>query len=95
MATEDAVVLADEIAQAAHGQIDIDSALTRYAERRRQRVETIVRLSRQIGEEGQLSGVLACWLRNRRIRRESRAPERTQAGLERLLAWPPRDEARA
>ena len=54
-----------------------------------------MRLSRQIGEDGQVSGVLACWLRNLRIRRESRAPERTQAGLERLLAWPPRDEARA
>ena len=95
MAMEDAVVLADELGRAARGRTDIDSALTRYAERRKQRVETIVRLSRQIGEEGQLSGVLACWLRNRRIRRESQVPERAQAGLERLLAWPPRDEARA
>jgi 2-polyprenyl-6-methoxyphenol hydroxylase-like FAD-dependent oxidoreductase len=94
MAMEDVVVLADELERASRGETDIGSALTRYAERRRQRVETIVRLSRQIGEEGQLSGALACWLRNRRIRRESQAPERTQAGLERLLAWPPRDEAR-
>jgi 2-polyprenyl-6-methoxyphenol hydroxylase-like FAD-dependent oxidoreductase len=95
MAMEDAVVLADELGQAARGRTDIDTALTRYAERRKQRVETIVRLSRQIGEEGQLSGALACWLRNRRIKRESQVPERTQAGLQRLLAWPPRDEARA
>jgi len=95
MAMEDAVVLADELGRASRGETDIGSALTRYAERRRQRVETIVRLSRQIGEEGQRSGVLACWLRNRRIRHQSRMPERTQAGLERLLAWPPRDEARA
>jgi hypothetical protein len=56
-------------------------------------VETIVRLSRQIGEEGQLTGPLACWLRNRRIRREGRSPERTRASLERVLAWPPRDGA--
>ena len=58
--------------------------------RRRQRVGAIVRLSRQIGEEGQLAGTLACWLRNRRIRREGRSTERAQAALERLLAWPDR-----
>src|SRR5262245_25058451 len=95
MAMEDAVVLADELERASRGEMDIASALTRYAERRKQRVETIGRLSRQIGEEGQRSGILACWLRNLRMRRESRAPERAQAGLARLLAWPPRDEARA
>jgi len=49
-----------------------------------------VRLSRQIGEEGQLTGALACWLRNRRVSREGRSSERTRAALERLLAWPPR-----
>jgi hypothetical protein len=47
-----------------------------------------VRLSRQIGADGQLTGVLACWLRNRRIRREGRSPERMHAALERMLAWP-------
>src|SRR5439155_411478 len=49
---------------------------------------TIGGLSRRVGEEGQLSGPLACWLRNRRVRREGRASARVQAGLERLLAWP-------
>ena len=92
MAMEDAAVLADELSKAARGETPVPQALTRYVARRRQRVETIVRLSRQIGEEGQLTGALACWLRNRRIRREGRSPERTRAALERLLAWPPRVE---
>jgi 2-polyprenyl-6-methoxyphenol hydroxylase-like FAD-dependent oxidoreductase len=68
----------------------VPSALASYATRRRPRVETIVRLSREIGEEGQRASALTCWMRNRRIRREGRSPERTQAALERLLAWPPR-----
>jgi len=90
MAMEDAAVLADELSRAARGETDAPAALTSYVARRRLRVETIVRLSRQIGEEGQLSGTLACWLRNRRVSREGRSPERTRAALERLLAWPPR-----
>ncbi len=90
MAMEDAAVLADELSRAARGETDAPAALTTYVARRRPRVETIGRLSRQIGEEGQLTGALACWLRNRRVSRERRSPERTRAALERLLAWPPR-----
>jgi 2-polyprenyl-6-methoxyphenol hydroxylase-like FAD-dependent oxidoreductase len=95
MAMEDAVVLADELAKAARGETSVPAALTGYVARRARRVETIVRLSRQIGEEGQLTGRLACWRRNRRVKRDGRAPERMQASLERLLAWPPPDEAEA
>jgi len=90
MAMEDAAVLAEELSRAARGETDVPSALARYVTRRRPRVETIARLSREIGEEGQLTGALACWLRNRRISREGRSPERTRAALERVLAWPPR-----
>jgi len=90
MAMEDAAVLAEELSRAARGETDVPSALASYVTRRRPRVETIVRLSREIGEEGQLTGALACWLRNRRLSREGRSPERTRAALERLLAWPPR-----
>jgi 2-polyprenyl-6-methoxyphenol hydroxylase-like FAD-dependent oxidoreductase len=89
MAMEDAAVLAAELSRVARGETDVPTALGAYVTRRRQRVETIVRLSRQIGEEGQLTGRLACWLRNRRISREGRSPELTRAALERLLAWPP------
>src|SRR5437867_1898547 len=88
MAMEDAVVLADELAKADGGEQSLEAALASYVARRRERVETVVRLSRRVGEEGQLSGPLACWLRNRRLRREGRAPERVEAALERLLAWP-------
>jgi 2-polyprenyl-6-methoxyphenol hydroxylase-like FAD-dependent oxidoreductase len=90
MAMEDAAVLVQELTRAARGETDMTSALATYVDRRRRRVDTIVRLSRQIGEEGQLTGVLACWRRNRRIQREGRSAERTEAALERLLAWPPR-----
>jgi len=92
LAMEDAAVLAEELSKAARGKTDVREALTSYVARRRRRVDTIVRLSREIGEEGQLTGALACWLRNRRIRREGRSPEQTRAALERLLAWPPRGE---
>jgi 2-polyprenyl-6-methoxyphenol hydroxylase-like FAD-dependent oxidoreductase len=88
MAMEDAAVLAQELSRAARHETDISSALMKYVARRRRRVDTIARLSREIGEEGQISGTLACWLRNRRVRREGRMPARTQAALERLLAWP-------
>jgi 2-polyprenyl-6-methoxyphenol hydroxylase-like FAD-dependent oxidoreductase len=90
MAMEDAAVLAQELTRAARGQTDVPRALASYVDRRRRRIDTIVRLSRQIGEEGQLTGALACWRRNRRIRRENRSAARTEAALERLLAWPPR-----
>jgi 2-polyprenyl-6-methoxyphenol hydroxylase-like FAD-dependent oxidoreductase len=88
MAMEDAAVLAEELAAADRGEKSLAAALERYVVRRRQRVETIVRLSRVVGDEGQLASALACWLRNRRVRREGRAVERMQAGLARLLAWP-------
>ena len=88
MAMEDAAVLAAGLTRSARGDTDVPQALASYVARRRERVDAIVRLSRQIGEEGQLTGTLACWLRNRRIRREGRSTERTQAALERLLAWP-------
>jgi len=94
MAMEDAVVLAEELAIASRGEKPVPAALASYVARRQRRVETVVRLSRQVGEEGQLSGALACWLRNRRVRRAGRVPARTEAALERLLAWPPRGEAR-
>jgi 2-polyprenyl-6-methoxyphenol hydroxylase-like FAD-dependent oxidoreductase len=89
MAMEDAAVLAQELSKASRGETDVAVALTSYVARRQRRVEAIVRLSREIGEEGQLTGALACWLRNRRLEREGRSPERTRAALERLLAWPP------
>ena len=88
MAMEDAAVLAEELAAADRGEQRLAAALARYVVRRRQRVATIVRLSRVIGDEGQRTSALACWLRNRRVRREGRAVERMQAGLARLLAWP-------
>jgi 2-heptyl-3-hydroxy-4(1H)-quinolone synthase len=94
MAMEDAAVLAEELARADRGEQALAAALGRYVARRRARVETIVRLSRLVGEEGQVAGLLRCWLRNRRIRREGRAAERGQAALARLLAWPV-DEAPA
>ncbi len=90
MAMEDAAVLAQELTRAARDETDVPGALASYVARRRRRVETIVRLSRQIGDEGQLTGALACWWRNRRIRREGRSPGRSQVALERVLAWPPR-----
>lgn len=88
MAMEDAAVLAEALSKAARSEKAVPDALTSYETRRRERVETIVRLSRRIGEKGQLTGALACWLRNRRIQREGRSPERASAELERLLAWP-------
>lgn len=90
MAMEDAAVLADELAKADLGEKDPTAALASYVARRRPRVETITRLSRAVGEEGQRTGALRCWLRNRRVRREGRAVDRVQAALERLLAWPTR-----
>jgi 2-polyprenyl-6-methoxyphenol hydroxylase-like FAD-dependent oxidoreductase len=83
MAMEDAAVLAEELAGAA----EIEHALDNYVRRRKARVETVMRISREVGEEGQRSGALACWLRNRRVRREGRDAGKMQADLERLLAF--------
>jgi 2-polyprenyl-6-methoxyphenol hydroxylase-like FAD-dependent oxidoreductase len=83
MAMEDAAALAEELAT--RGKID--EALAHYVRRRKPRVENVVRISRAVGEDGQRSGRLACWLRNRRIAREARDVARAQAELERLLAF--------
>ena len=83
MAMEDAAVLAEELAGAA----EIEHALQNYVKRRKARVETVMRISREVGEDGQRSGALACWLRNRRVRREGRDAARAQSDLERLLAF--------
>ena len=84
MAMEDAAVLADELASAP----SLPQALENYESRRRPRVELIVRVSRQVGDDGQRSNPFACWLRNRRLRREGRNAEKMQAELERLLEIP-------
>jgi len=47
----------------------------------------VMRISREVGEDGQRSGALACWLRNRRVRRDGRKARKTLADLERLLAF--------
>jgi len=83
MAMEDAAVLAEELASG----VEIEHALANYARRRKPRVETVVRISREVGLDGQRSFPPACWLRNRRIEREGRDVERSLAELERLLAF--------
>jgi 2-heptyl-3-hydroxy-4(1H)-quinolone synthase len=88
MAMEDAAVLAEELAAASRGTTTLAGALARYVERRQPRVATVMRLSREVGADGQRTGRLACWLRNRRLRREGRDVERVEAALERLLAYP-------
>ena len=47
-----------------------------------------MRVSREVGDEGQLSGVIGCWLRNRRVHRAGRDRGKMLADLERLLAYP-------
>jgi 2-heptyl-3-hydroxy-4(1H)-quinolone synthase len=84
MAMEDAAVLAEELAR---GE-DVEACLKNYVARRKARVETIVRVSREVGTEGQLSGIIDCWLRARRVRRAGRDRARMLAELERLLAFP-------
>jgi 2-polyprenyl-6-methoxyphenol hydroxylase-like FAD-dependent oxidoreductase len=84
MAMEDAAVLAEELAAASR----IEEALESYAARRKPRVESVVRISREVGEDGQRSNPLACWLRNRRVHREGRNTDKMLADLERLLAYP-------
>ncbi len=84
MAMEDAAVLADELATAPR----LEQALENYVKRRRPRVDAVMRISRQVGEQGQLSNPAACWLRNVRVRRASRDAAQAQADLERLLAFP-------
>ena len=83
MAMEDAAVLAEELASGA----EIEHALGKYAQRRKPRVETVMRVSREVGEDGQRTSALGCWLRNRRVERAGRDVERSLAELERLLAF--------
>jgi len=83
MAMEDAAVLAEELASGA----EIEHALGSYARRRKPRVETVVRISREVGEDGQRSFGPACWLRDRRIERKGRDAEKAQAELVRLLSF--------
>lgn len=83
MAMEDAAVLAEELASGA----EIEHALGNYAKRRKPRVETVMRISREVGEDGQRTSALGCWLRNRRVERAGRDVERSLAELERLLAF--------
>jgi 2-polyprenyl-6-methoxyphenol hydroxylase-like FAD-dependent oxidoreductase len=85
MAMEDAAVLAEELSTK---QPTLTDALARYERRRRERVETVSRLSRAVIDRGQLSGRLACWRRNRQVARDGRDVARTQASLAALLAWP-------
>jgi 2-polyprenyl-6-methoxyphenol hydroxylase-like FAD-dependent oxidoreductase len=83
MAMEDAAVLAEELASSS----DIDSSLGRYVQRRKARVETIMRVSREVGTEGQMSGMIECWLRRRRALRAGRNKAKMLADLERLLVF--------
>jgi len=83
MAMEDAAVLAEELASGA----EIEHAVGSYATRRKPRVETVMRISREVGEDGQRTSALGCWLRNRRVERAGRDVERSLAELERLLAF--------
>jgi 2-polyprenyl-6-methoxyphenol hydroxylase-like FAD-dependent oxidoreductase len=83
MAMEDAAVLAEEIASASNMEISLD----RYFKRRKPRVDTVLRVSRDVGEDGQKSGIIGCWLRNRRVERAGRDAAKTQSDLERLLAF--------
>jgi hypothetical protein len=46
-----------------------------------------VRVSREVGKDGQRSNPLACWLRNRRVERDARDVAKSLAELERLLAF--------
>ena len=83
MAMEDAAVLAEELAASSNVEI----SLKNYATRRRPRVDTILRVSREVGAEGQMSGIIGCWLRNRRAGRAGRDAAKMQADLERLLVF--------
>ncbi len=87
MAMEDAAVLAQEVDAARDDPRQLPEALGRYVIRRRPRVENVMRLSRQVGAEGQMSNPIACWLRNHRIRRAGRDAPRMLEELERLLAY--------
>jgi 2-polyprenyl-6-methoxyphenol hydroxylase-like FAD-dependent oxidoreductase len=88
MAMEDAAILADELQAAGREAQGVEQALENYVRRRRPRVESVMRISREVGDEGQQSNPIACWLRNRRIHRAGRNAAKALADLERLLAYP-------
>ena len=88
MAMEDAAVLAEEIASAQSGAQRLEHALENYTRRRKPRVDSVMRISREVGDAGQRSNPIACWIRNLRIHREGRDADKTLADLERLLAFP-------
>ena len=83
MAMEDAAVLAEELASSS----DVEASLKNYVRRRKPRVDTIVRVSRNVGTEGQMSGMIDCWLRERRVRRAGQDRAKMLAELEQLLAF--------
>jgi len=83
MAMEDAAVLADELSK----ENSVEQALAAYVQRRKPRVESVVRVSRDVGTDGQLSGIIGCWLRNRRVETAGRDTAKAQADLERLLSF--------
>ena len=87
MAMEDAAVLAQVLAEELAGGGKIEDALGNYVRRRKPRVETVMRISREVGADGQRFGRLECWLRNRRVTREAHDAAKAQAELERLLAF--------
>jgi 2-heptyl-3-hydroxy-4(1H)-quinolone synthase len=87
MAMEDAAVLAEVLAAELASGGEIEHALGNYAKRRKPRVETVMRISREVGEDGQRSNALGCWLRDRRVERAGRDVARSLAELERLLAF--------
>ncbi len=88
MAMEDAAVLAAEMEAVRARGLGLAQGLENYVARRKSRVETVMRVSREVGDEGQLAGVFACWLRNRRVHRAGRDKGKMLADLERLLAYP-------
>jgi 2-polyprenyl-6-methoxyphenol hydroxylase-like FAD-dependent oxidoreductase len=83
MAMEDAAVLAEELASGP----DMEISLKNYERRRKPRVETVMRISREVGDDGQKTNPIACWMRDNRIRRAGRNVERALADLERLLTY--------
>jgi 2-polyprenyl-6-methoxyphenol hydroxylase-like FAD-dependent oxidoreductase len=83
MAMEDAAVLAEELASST----SIEFSLETYAKRRKPRVASIVNVSRAVGKDGQLFGIIDSWLRNRRVQRAGRNAAKLQADLERLLSF--------
>lgn len=88
MAMEDAAVLAEEFESAQRGTQRTQQALENYVKRRKPRVQSVMRISREVGRVGQRSNPIACWFRNLRIYRAGRNVDKTLADLERLLVFP-------